>query len=248
VALVDEWPDVDIAVPAPAGGSPLGPAIEAVGSATSCDALREVIEPPQADGVGIRIASEPGCITAGGGQRLTGASRSIRSRRPAGGTGQFAGSPSELGEHPLQRGHADEESPEVEVGRREHRLEDHRLPEGDEIRGPVRRRWHSVGGVSSRAARGSWPVDDDAESSGGAALCVERLAGRRLCTDSFEDSPFQWLLSGGLRALSQSTKAFAFSSLARLELHHGGPGPPESTSPENSSCWSCLLRRSIRIR
>lgn len=64
VTVVNEWPDVDIAVRALAAAGPSVPAIEAVGFDTFCDDLREVIEPMQAAGVGIRIASQLGWITA----------------------------------------------------------------------------------------------------------------------------------------------------------------------------------------
>ena len=65
VTVVNEWPDVDIAVRALAAAGPSVPAIDAVGFDTFCEALREVIEPLQVDGVGIRVASELGWNTAG---------------------------------------------------------------------------------------------------------------------------------------------------------------------------------------
>ena len=64
VTVVNEWPDVDIAVRALAAAGPSVPAINAVGFDNFCEALRDAIEPLQADGVGIRIASELGWITA----------------------------------------------------------------------------------------------------------------------------------------------------------------------------------------
>lgn len=64
VTVVNEWPDVDIAVRALAAAGPSVPAINAVGFDAFCEALREVIEPLQGDGVGIRIVSELGWITA----------------------------------------------------------------------------------------------------------------------------------------------------------------------------------------
>lgn len=64
VTVVNEWPDVDIAVRALAAAGPSVPAIETVGFDTFCDAMRDVIEPMQAPGVGIRIASQLGWITA----------------------------------------------------------------------------------------------------------------------------------------------------------------------------------------
>lgn len=64
VTVVNEWPDVDIAVRALAAAGPSVPAIDAVGWHAFCDQLREVIEPLHADGIGIRVASELGWITA----------------------------------------------------------------------------------------------------------------------------------------------------------------------------------------
>lgn len=64
VTVVNEWPDVDTAVRALAAAGPSIPAIDAVGFDTFCDALRAVIAPLQVDGVGIRVASELGWITA----------------------------------------------------------------------------------------------------------------------------------------------------------------------------------------
>lgn len=64
VTLVNEWPDIDIAVRALVAAGFSVPAIDAVGLDTFCDALREVIAPLHVDGVGIRITSELGWITA----------------------------------------------------------------------------------------------------------------------------------------------------------------------------------------
>ena len=64
VTVVNEWPDVDIAVRALAAAGPSVPAIDAVGFDTFCDALREVIEKLRVDGVGIRVTSELGWVTA----------------------------------------------------------------------------------------------------------------------------------------------------------------------------------------
>jgi ubiquinone/menaquinone biosynthesis C-methylase UbiE len=64
VTVVNEWPDVDIAVRALTAAGPSVPAIEAVGSDAFCDALREVIEPLHTDGVGIRVSSELRWVTA----------------------------------------------------------------------------------------------------------------------------------------------------------------------------------------
>jgi SAM-dependent methyltransferase len=62
--VVNEWPDPDIAVRALAAAGPSVPAIEAVGFDTFCGALRAVIEPLCANGIGVRITSELGWITA----------------------------------------------------------------------------------------------------------------------------------------------------------------------------------------
>ncbi len=67
--MVNEWPDLDVAVRALAAAGPSVPAIDAVGFDTFCDALREVIEPLHADGVGVRVASELGWVTADVGHR-----------------------------------------------------------------------------------------------------------------------------------------------------------------------------------
>lgn len=64
VTVVNEWPDVEIAVRALASGGPSVPAIRAVGLDRFCAALREAIEPLHVPGVGIRICSELGWITA----------------------------------------------------------------------------------------------------------------------------------------------------------------------------------------
>lgn len=64
VTVVNEWPDVDIAVRALAAAGPSAPAINAVGLDTFCDAVRDVIEPLHVPGHGVRIASELGWITA----------------------------------------------------------------------------------------------------------------------------------------------------------------------------------------
>jgi hypothetical protein len=64
VTVVNEWPDVDIAVRALASAGPSVPAIKAVGLDAFCDALRLVIEPLRVPGVGIRISSEFGWVTA----------------------------------------------------------------------------------------------------------------------------------------------------------------------------------------
>lgn len=70
VTVVNEWPDVDIAVRALAAAGPSVPAIEAVGHEVFCDALRDVIEPMHVHGIGIRLTSELGWVTAGSCQVL----------------------------------------------------------------------------------------------------------------------------------------------------------------------------------
>ncbi|HUI02963.1 MAG TPA: class I SAM-dependent methyltransferase [Acidimicrobiales bacterium] len=64
VTVVNEWPDVEIALRALTAAGPCAPAIEAVGLDAVRAALREVIEPMQVPDVGIRIASEFAWITA----------------------------------------------------------------------------------------------------------------------------------------------------------------------------------------
>ena len=64
VTVVNEWPDVDIAVRALAAAGPSVPAIEAVGFDAFCDAMHDVIEPMHTPGVGVRITSQLGWITA----------------------------------------------------------------------------------------------------------------------------------------------------------------------------------------
>jgi ubiquinone/menaquinone biosynthesis C-methylase UbiE len=64
VTVVNEWPDIDIAVRALVSAGPSVPAIRAVGLDHFCDALRSVIEPLQVPGIGIRVTSEFDWITA----------------------------------------------------------------------------------------------------------------------------------------------------------------------------------------
>jgi SAM-dependent methyltransferase len=58
VTVVNEWPDVDVAVRALAAAGPSVPAIDAIGSDAFCDALRDVIAPMHVAGIGIRVHSE----------------------------------------------------------------------------------------------------------------------------------------------------------------------------------------------
>jgi ubiquinone/menaquinone biosynthesis C-methylase UbiE len=64
VPVVNEWPTVDVAVRALAAAGPAFPAIETIGIDAFRDALREVVEPMLVQGLGIRIRSELGWITA----------------------------------------------------------------------------------------------------------------------------------------------------------------------------------------
>ena len=64
VTVVNEWPDIQIAVRALVAAGPSVPAIRAVGLDNFRDALRSVIEPMHVPGVGIRINSEFNWITA----------------------------------------------------------------------------------------------------------------------------------------------------------------------------------------
>jgi len=64
VNVTTEWPDLETAVRALAAAGPSMPAIKAVGYKAFCDALEEAIEPMYVDGLGIRISSEFGWITA----------------------------------------------------------------------------------------------------------------------------------------------------------------------------------------
>lgn len=64
VNVVNEWPDVATAVRALAAAGPAVPAIEAVGYDQFCTALHEVIAPLHVEGVGVRVSSEFGWVTA----------------------------------------------------------------------------------------------------------------------------------------------------------------------------------------
>jgi ubiquinone/menaquinone biosynthesis C-methylase UbiE len=64
VTVVNEWPDIGIAVRSLVAAGPSVPAIRAVGLDAFCDALRSVIEPMHVPGVGIRITSKFDWITA----------------------------------------------------------------------------------------------------------------------------------------------------------------------------------------
>ena len=64
VTVVNEWPDTDIAIRALTAAGPSVPAIKAIGVQAFREALREVIAPLHVPGVGIRIRSELGWVTA----------------------------------------------------------------------------------------------------------------------------------------------------------------------------------------
>jgi ubiquinone/menaquinone biosynthesis C-methylase UbiE len=64
VTVVNEWPDIEIAVRALVAAGPSIPAIRAVGLNDFCDALRSVIEPMHVPGLGIRVTSQFDWITA----------------------------------------------------------------------------------------------------------------------------------------------------------------------------------------
>ena len=64
VTVVNEWPDIDIAVRALAAAGPSIPAIDTVGFDKFCHSVAELIAPMHVPGIGIRIASELGWITA----------------------------------------------------------------------------------------------------------------------------------------------------------------------------------------
>jgi ubiquinone/menaquinone biosynthesis C-methylase UbiE len=64
VTVVNEWPDIEIAVRALVAAGPSVPAIRAVGLDVFCDAVRAVIDPLHVPGVGIRVTSEFEWISA----------------------------------------------------------------------------------------------------------------------------------------------------------------------------------------
>ena len=64
IDVTNEWPDVSTAVRALAAAGPSVPAIEAVGYEEFCGALTEVLSPLYVDGMGMRITSEFGWVTA----------------------------------------------------------------------------------------------------------------------------------------------------------------------------------------
>jgi SAM-dependent methyltransferase len=64
VNVVNEWPDTSTAVRALAAAGPSIPAIESVGYEEFCKHLADVIFPLSVDGLGVRITSEFGWVTA----------------------------------------------------------------------------------------------------------------------------------------------------------------------------------------
>jgi SAM-dependent methyltransferase len=60
--VVNECPDLDLAVRALASGGPSWPALEAVGYDRFADAIREAVRPLDTEGLGVRIVSEYGWI------------------------------------------------------------------------------------------------------------------------------------------------------------------------------------------
>lgn len=64
VDAVNEWPDVEIAIRALAAAGPSVPAIREVGIEAFCEALRDFVEPLYEPGVGVRVTSELGWVTA----------------------------------------------------------------------------------------------------------------------------------------------------------------------------------------
>ena len=60
--VINEWPDLDLAVRALASGGPSWPALQAVGYDRFAEAVREAIRPLYTEGLGVRIVSEFGWI------------------------------------------------------------------------------------------------------------------------------------------------------------------------------------------
>jgi SAM-dependent methyltransferase len=64
VDVVNEWPDVDLAVRALMAGGPSWPAIAQVGPEAFAAALAEAFAPLYVEGTGVRVSSEFGWVTA----------------------------------------------------------------------------------------------------------------------------------------------------------------------------------------
>ena len=60
--VVNEWPDLDLAVRAAASAGPSWPALQEVGYERYADAVREALRPLCTEGLGVRIVSEFGWI------------------------------------------------------------------------------------------------------------------------------------------------------------------------------------------
>jgi SAM-dependent methyltransferase len=61
--VVNEWPDLDMAVRALAAAGPSWPAVQHVGHGQFAQALREALRPLYVEGLGVRIVSEFGWVT-----------------------------------------------------------------------------------------------------------------------------------------------------------------------------------------
>jgi len=61
--VVNEWPDLDVAVRALASAGPSWPVLKRIGHDRFADAMREAIGPSFTEGIGVRIISEFGWIT-----------------------------------------------------------------------------------------------------------------------------------------------------------------------------------------
>lgn len=64
INVINEWPDVATAVRALAAAGPSVPAIEAVGYEAFCSAIAKAVAPSYEHGLGVRITSEFGWVTA----------------------------------------------------------------------------------------------------------------------------------------------------------------------------------------
>ena len=60
--VINEWPDLDLAVRALASAGPSWPAVQQVGYDKFAGAMREAIRPLFSDGLGVRIVSEFGWV------------------------------------------------------------------------------------------------------------------------------------------------------------------------------------------
>ena len=68
---ITEFPDIDTGARALAAAGPSWPAVQAVGLERVVDAIRAAIEPLSTEGLGVRIVSELGWVTARGAARMT---------------------------------------------------------------------------------------------------------------------------------------------------------------------------------